>query len=184
MQTGNQAGYARHRDVSRKTVTEWKQRGLLRFTADGEVDFGASDQALREHGLVDNEQAAGLDGMWSMAEAETVKENYAARIKRLEFGRESAAVAEIDDVVAAIVSEYALVRQRLSRIGAVMAPRLAATRDASLIKAAIDTEVVAALQELSAEDCEAPTIEAARAAVAERFGMRAAVEETMVKAGL
>jgi hypothetical protein len=170
MQIGNQADYARHREVSRKTVTEWKQRGLLRFTADGDVDFDASDQALRDHGLLDADEAAKLDGLWSMAEAERIKENYAARIKRMEYERESAAVAEIGDVVAAIVSEFAIVRRRLSRIGVDLAPKLAGMRDASLIKAAIDAEVIAALTELSAEDAEASTIEAARAAVAERFG--------------
>ncbi len=170
MQTGNQADYARHREVSRKTVTEWKQRGLLRFTADGDVDFAASDQALREHGLLDADEAATLDGLWSMAEAERINENYAARIKRLEYERESAAVAEIDDVVAVIVLEFANVRSRLSRIGVDLAPKLAGMRDASEIKAVIDAEVIAALEELTAEDQEPPTMERAHAAVRDRFG--------------
>lgn len=174
---GNQADYARHRGVSRKTATSWKHRGLLRFADDGGVDFEASDQALRDHGVlrdeVDDARLMQVDGqeLWSTAEAETVKENYAARIKRLEYDRESSAVAEIDDVVVAIASEFGIVRQRLSRIGADLAPKLVGVRDASLIKAAIDAEVIAALTELTAEDAEAPTMEGARAACAERFGV-------------
>lgn len=168
MNTGNQAAYARHRGASRKTVTGWKQRGLLRFDG-GDVDFEASDQALRDHGLLDGGEEATVPGMWSKAEAERIKENYAARLKRVEYDRRSAEVADVDDVVAVIVSEYANIRSRLSRIGEDLAPRLAGMRDASEIKAVIDAEMIAALEELSAESEVAPTMEAAHAAVAERF---------------
>ena len=167
--TGNQADYARHRGVSRKTVTKWRQRGLLRFSGD-DVDFEASEQALRDHGLLDADTAGNLDGLWSKAEAERVKENYAALLKRVEYERRSAEVAEIDDVVVAVASEYALVRSRLSRIGEDLATRLAGMADASAIKALVDDEVVKALEELTVESEVAPTLEAAHAAVAERFG--------------
>jgi hypothetical protein len=52
MQQGNkppamsQTAYATHRDVSRKTVTVWKQQGLLVFTTGGLIDVAATDAIL------------------------------------------------------------------------------------------------------------------------------------------
>jgi len=46
----NQAEYARLHGVSRKTVTQWKAKGLLVFSK-GKVDVRKSDQRLEGHGL-------------------------------------------------------------------------------------------------------------------------------------
>lgn len=45
----NQAAYAKHKNVSRKTVTSWKQRGLMLFKPDGSVNFDATDRLHRRH---------------------------------------------------------------------------------------------------------------------------------------
>jgi hypothetical protein len=42
----SQAEFARRRGVSKKTVTEWKGKGLLAMTADGKVDVEASEWSL------------------------------------------------------------------------------------------------------------------------------------------
>lgn len=42
----SQAEFARRRGVSKKTVTEWKQRDLLVMTADGKVDVERSEWSL------------------------------------------------------------------------------------------------------------------------------------------
>jgi hypothetical protein len=42
----SQAEFARRRGVSKKTVTEWKGKGLLAMTADGKVDVEASEWNL------------------------------------------------------------------------------------------------------------------------------------------
>ncbi len=42
----NQAEYARYRGVARKTITEYKHRGLLVLTEAGKVDVAASDANL------------------------------------------------------------------------------------------------------------------------------------------
>jgi hypothetical protein len=42
----SQTAYARHRGVSRKTVTVWKQQGILVLGADGQVDVAATDAVL------------------------------------------------------------------------------------------------------------------------------------------
>lgn len=42
----SQAGFAKRRGVSKKTVTVWKQRGLIRLTDAGDVDVEASEWNL------------------------------------------------------------------------------------------------------------------------------------------
>lgn len=46
----SQAEYAAHRGVSRKTITVWKQRGLLVLNADGSVNTVKTDQFIAGHG--------------------------------------------------------------------------------------------------------------------------------------
>lgn len=46
----SQSEYAAHRGVSRKTITVWKQRGLLVFNANGTVNTEKSDKLVAEHG--------------------------------------------------------------------------------------------------------------------------------------
>ena len=89
----NQAAYAAHKGVVRQTVTDWKARGFVVFSRKRVVDFRATDVRLTDHGIRQRSDAnltetprrlADLpvtDGMWSKADAETVKENYAARLK-------------------------------------------------------------------------------------------------------
>lgn len=190
----NQAGFAAHRGVSRKTVTGWKQRGLLVLTEDGQVDVAASDRLLLEHGISAakvtaplpvtlgneddsdiHEEAARLlsaDGaeLWSKADAERVKENYAARLKQLEFDRESGKVVEIDDVVVAVASEYAVVRNRLLGIGSKVAPDLTTLQSAEEIKAIIDAEVTEALNQLTVDVDGERDFDKLRESIQGRFG--------------
>lgn len=155
-QTGKQAAFAAYKGVSRQTVTDWKQRGLLIFSDDGKVDFLATDQRLADHGIrqpagTELTQVTEIDGepLWSRANAETVKENFSARLKQLEFERESALVVTVDDATRHILNEFGIVRQRCRTIGADVAPKLADMTSASAIKALIDEAVVWALADLS-----------------------------------
>lgn len=45
----NQSEYAEYQHVSRKTVTIWKQKGLVSLNRVGLVDVAATDKRLREH---------------------------------------------------------------------------------------------------------------------------------------
>lgn len=156
-QTGNQAAFAAYKDVSRQTVTDWKKRGILIYASDGKVDFLATDRRLADHGIrqpLDSNltELTAIDGveLWSKADAETVRENYAARLKQLEFERESACVVTIDEAARHIVDELGIVRQRCRSIGAEITPKLVDMTSAAEIKAAIDDAVVAALADLAA----------------------------------
>lgn len=164
-QVGSQAAYARHRDVSKQTVTDWKSMGLVVFNDNGRVDFDATDAALKSHGirqqvdasvddpdLVDDATAAlsaDNEGLWSKAEAERRKENFAARLKELQFAKESGLVVDIDDVVVAVAHEYAIVRNKLLDVGTKVAPRVRGLQSAEEIKAIIDARINEALKELA-----------------------------------
>ncbi len=165
-----QLEYAAHRGVSAKTISVWKSRGLLRFDAEGGVNFDESDKMIADHGgrltalpVVRTEAEnvtvtpvtggadtiPGFDNLPSKLESERVRTCYEAKLLQLKFDRESALVAEIEDVAATVLAELASVRTRLATIGERVAPRLAGMTSAELIKTAIDAEVVAALEELT-----------------------------------
>jgi hypothetical protein len=156
LQTGNQAAFAAYKGVSRQTVTDWKQKGFLVFSNDGNVDFAATNSCLADHGIrqpadTNLTGVTSIDGelLWSRADAETVKENYAARLKQLEFERESALVVTVDEAARHILDEFGVVRQRCRFIGAEVTPKLVGMTSASEIKALIDEAVVQALADLS-----------------------------------
>jgi hypothetical protein len=164
----NQAGFAAHRGVSRKTITHWKHRGLLVFRPDGNVDVAATDRALLDHGISlpsepktvthpgSSELSDDLDQLWTTAQAEMVKENYLALLKRLQYQRRCLQVVTVDDAAGHIQDEFNLVRTRLSTVSASLAPRLAKLRSAEEIKALVDAAMHDALLELSTLD-DAPT---------------------------
>lgn len=160
MVVGNQVEYARYKDVCKQTVTDWKQRGLVAYTADRKVDFTATDKALFDHGIRRDDwtdsghSAAPLfdkDGveLLSRADAEILKENYAARLKQLEYARESARYVMVDDAAQIIRSEYDSVRAAINSMSGRLAPKLVDLKSAEEVMAAINAEVVAVLTAIS-----------------------------------
>jgi hypothetical protein len=135
--------------------------GTAGILQDGETPEEAADRIVNVEGRA----------LWSKAEAERVKENYAAKLRQLEYDRESGLVAEVDDVVMAVASELSLVRNKLLNIGSRVAPRVAVMRSAEEIKAMIDAEVVLALEELTLDGPRATDFGEVRAAVQQRFGI-------------
>lgn len=82
------------------------------------------------------------------AEAKRHKESFLALRQELEYDRETGLVVPVDEVVAAITAEYALVRNRLLNIASRVAPRAAVLKSADQVKALIDAEVSLVLEEL------------------------------------
>jgi hypothetical protein len=167
----SQAEYARHRGVSKKTVTQWKQGGKL-VLADGGVDVEASDAYLKKYrtaGLKGNdkgnelpkarsgesaEQAAvrilsttGAD--MSIEEAKRVKENYLALLNQLEYDQKSGAVVLVSDVAKAVGEEYAKVRTRLLAIPAEQAPRIHRLKTVTEVQDVLQELITEALEELT-----------------------------------
>ena len=79
-------------------------------------------------------------------------------------------VVEIDDVVAAVASEYAIVRNRLLGIGSKVAPSVAVLNSAEEIKALIDKEVTRALGALTVDVHGEQDFGKVRESIQKRFG--------------
>ncbi|TAA55285.1 hypothetical protein [Shinella sp. JR1-6] len=127
----------------------WRSGDRLPLSAQGQfADSSADTNGPQEAALA--LVSAGGEELWSKADAETVRENYAARLKQIEYGRESTQVVTVDDAIALLRSECGSVRQRCSSIGAEVAPELVDMTSASEIKALIDAAVVRALADLAA----------------------------------
>lgn len=126
---------------------DWRSGDAL--PADSADTFGLSADTETLDDVAD--KIASIEGraQWSKAEAERVKENYAALLRQLEYDRESGLVVEIDDVVIAVASEYALVRNKLLNIGSRVAPDISTMDSPEEIKALIDKHVIEALKGLT-----------------------------------
>ena len=172
-----QAEYARHRGVSRKTVTGWKQKGRIVLTDAGLVDVVASDARLDERPetyrggvtkgadatVTGNSRPAATAGNadlltkspaeiaealdWSTAEAQRVKEVYLALIRKQEYEVGHGKLVEIEAVAILVEREYSVVRERLLAIPGKLAAKLVGL-DRAEIDAALFAEVSEALNEL------------------------------------
>ena len=87
--------------------------------------------------------------LWSIVEAERVKENYAARLKKLQFDQQCAQVVEIDDVIEHVRAEYKIVRDAFVGLGASVAEQIVVSRDPEQIHSLIDDEIHRRLTVLS-----------------------------------
>ena len=177
--TETQAAFAKRKGVSPKTVSIWKQAGHLSMTPDGLVKVEESEWLLAERPATRRggkakgstpsapatkptpsddggsvEEAAErfiqqTGGLHSHAEAARIKENFLAALRQLEYDRESGKVVEIATVAAAVVTEYAKVRNKVLGLGSRLAHRLAAMKLPEEIKALVDAEVSTILEELT-----------------------------------
>lgn len=169
-----QSAFAAHRGVSRKTVTVWKQKGLLVFSLDGNVDVVASEKLLLGAGLIDDfvtpgnnevtleaqsgetlEEAADrlapalLSQFATKADAERYKETYLALLKKLEYDEKSREVVRVAEVARIVGGEYSKVRSKLMEIPSVVAPMAVLMKTAEEIRALIEKEIARALEELA-----------------------------------
>lgn len=174
--TESQAAFARRRQVSRKTVTEWKSRGLVSMTPDGlvkveESEWLLADRPAKYRGGTTNRAAASdrpklsenespeqaadrivrREGRapYDHAEAVRIKENYLALLRQLEYDRESGAVVAVEDVGSAVAAEYAVIRNNILGLPAKAAPRLAMLRSANEVKALLEAEITKILEDLT-----------------------------------
>lgn len=166
----SQAEYARMRDVSKKTVTQWKKDGKI-VLADGGVDVEASDAYLKKYrtaglrGNAGNESPRAFAGEsaaqaaerilsetgadMTIEEAKRVKENYLALLNQLEYDEKSGAVVAVAEVAKAVGEEYARVRTRLLAIPAERAPDIHRLKTVTQVQDALQEVIVRALEELS-----------------------------------
>jgi hypothetical protein len=158
--------FARRDGCDEKMVRKARDSGYLRVFDDGSIDPAFVGTGWRAGNRKNAESVrTGADISWtedagseitsahgaphSLAEAERIKENYLALLRRLEFEEKSNQVVATDDVGAIVTAEYAILRNRLSRIPTDAAQRLANLCSAEEVEAYLNTEICKALQELA-----------------------------------
>lgn len=147
MEEMTQAEYAKHRGVARVSVTRWKYKGLLVFTESGKIDVRQTDEKLNHKSNKQNEdirkdiirkeknvehpeklKALLGDQMMSKHQAETLKENYLAKLRKLEYEKKAGNVVEVEPLKKILFELWRQERDALlnlpSRIGAVIAAEL------------------------------------------------------------
>ena len=87
--------------------------------------------------------------LMSVADAEKMKENYLALLRKLEYDEKSGNVVKIEDVAAEIGRALAVVRTRLLAIPAEAAPKLHRMKTAREVQDALQEIITRILQELS-----------------------------------
>ena len=156
----SQAAFARTRGVTPKTASMWKRRGLLVFHPDGSVDPERSNALLDARptryrgGTIagagessPTEAAEPVADIVTMSDALLRKEAALARLRELEFDRESGLVVEVSRVQSETAAGNARVRIKLLGISAKLAPHVSPD-----VRTLIDHEIRQALEELSEYD--------------------------------
>lgn len=97
------------------------------------------------------DQAVRIEGRapYTLVEAERIKANYLALLRQLQYDRESGAVVAVDEVAAAVGAEYAIVRNNLLGLPTKLAPRLCLLRNAEEVRAVLEREICAVLEDLT-----------------------------------
>jgi hypothetical protein len=150
--TMSQAEFSRLHSVSRKTVTSWKQKGLLVLDEAGKVVVEASNKALAANGYrvtgeqpgvtdavseeaspeLTNEEIAALqvyaegNAPLDFVEARRVKENYLALLRQLEYETKAGRLVDAESSRALFAKRWSDERKALEDWPSRVAPQLAA----------------------------------------------------------
>jgi hypothetical protein len=165
-----QAAFARLRGVARKTVTHWKNLGLLVFAPDGRIDVAASEARIdarpevRKGGKTNRRApaadlapsvAAALDAVlpeaasWTTSEANRRKEIALALTRQLEYDLKAENAVEIASVVATVQAEYGILRDRLLQLPGKLSDRVTGLPDrheVESIRSSLNAQSVATLK--------------------------------------
>lgn len=140
-----------------KRALDWlRANGKLAETLDRQPAPGRANAPATESEIVGQDEA--LDSlaarlasgdMLSTAEAHRVKENYLARLRMLQFHRESERVVDIEAVADVVTKQFSTVRAKLLALPHSAAP-LAAHQDVNAVVKVLNDKVHECLEELSA----------------------------------
>jgi hypothetical protein len=164
-------GYAKHRGVSLRAVQKAIQSGRIQPTASGKIDIEVSDaQWQRNTGprpttrtappsaktnaarqLVEQPLRADTPGQPGLdySRARAVRENYLARLTKIEFEEKSGNLVSKQEVEVAAFNRYRTFRDNMLNIPDRLAALLAAEVDPASIHEMLTGEIRRALQESS-----------------------------------
>lgn len=145
---GSQADFARLQGWRKSYVTALKQQGRLVFTSDGQVDFDASLQRIRDTTGAPERAAPAVQGS-RMSAAQERERHYSSELKRLEYEREVRKLREAKEVNSAVDDAGAMFRAGVEAWRDRLTPQLAALAgDEQRIAALLVTETEDLLRRL------------------------------------
>ena len=142
------AEYARHKGVTRGRVTQWQTEGLLVVDDLGRVDVAATDARLAE--TIDRTNGRPRIGgalVGSLEEARKRELNARADKQHLEAARLAESLLDRSEALRAIDDVIVYLRERLLAMPDRLAVPAAAAPDAEAVRALIDVEVLAAIDD-------------------------------------
>ncbi len=153
-----QAEFARHRGVSRATVTEYKHKGLLVMTDDGRVDVAASEQRLNasldpvrggDRSAAKKQPAATVkeDGRFMSARVEELVAK--AAWQRLKLEKEAGRLVEKESTRQAAFTLARTAQETLIAIPDRLSSILAAESNAAKVHAVLSEEIRRVCNELA-----------------------------------
>jgi hypothetical protein len=160
----NAAQYARHRGISKVQVGKYIAEGKItarRVGRSWDIDADVADRELEASRSPDRGgRNGGPDGLGggvpnagvSFAHARAVREQYAARILRLEFEQRSGRLVEKNELKLRLAKLHLAARDNLRSIPDRVAPVVAAETDPAKIHALLLKEIGQALEGLQGFD--------------------------------
>ena len=164
-------GYARHRSVSLRAVQKAIQSGRIRTTADGKIDTEQADAAWgRNTGPKARDTIAfpsppprsaaqpppeppradlGAAGGLDYARARAVRENYLARLAKIEYEERLGKLISRDEVQVAAFNKFRQFRDHMLNIPDRLAAILAAETESAKCYEILATEIRKALNEFA-----------------------------------
>ena len=158
--------YAKHRGVSLAAVQKAIHSGRIATTAEGMLDSDQADaewKAKTRPGQRHTKPAppaareperaeAPAAGVFDYARARAVRENYLARLAKIEFEEKTAKLISRDEVQVAAFTKGRTARDNLLNIPDRLAATLAAETDADKVHQILTAEIRKALDELAGAD--------------------------------
>ncbi|MBI4910969.1 MAG: hypothetical protein HY820_45585 [Acidobacteria bacterium] len=161
----SQRAYAKHRGVSLAAVQKAIKAGRIRTTADGKIDAAQADadwerntgprrhpgKAASSPALPKSAPPAAepMPGGLDYARARAVRENYMARLAKIDFEERSGKLVSRDEVQVAAFNKFRTFRDGMLNIPDRVSAMLAAESDASRVHGSLTTEIRKALLEFA-----------------------------------
>ena len=154
--TMSQRAYARHRNVALRAVQKAIDEGRITTLANGRIDPEAADRDWTENSRAypplnqDDDDGGGLGGQYRKARA--VREQYQARLSKLEYEERVGSLVSKDEMKIAAFNETRRFRDQMLNIPDRIAAMVAAETDAARCFEIIATEIRKALNEFADSD--------------------------------
>lgn len=148
------SAYARHRGVHESAVRKALREDRIELEPDGKIDPKKADKQWEENSdptqvsAQNDGKKSGSRGGMKFQDARAQKEEFAARLKELEYETLIGRLVPIDHVRHVMTNQYAICKAKLLTIPVKVAARAAALSKPAEIQALIRTEILEALHEL------------------------------------